>query len=445
MLQGTLNSVPRSRLGRILKKILPALLQGVVLFWIGLTASAMAATNEGGALPSLISEVIARHPQVAVQSAALRAANAGVEGAQWQFYPTPSITMENAQVSASDTSYRGDQQVSTLGLRQSLWNGGRLSANLDKARANASLNSALLAESRLQLALRVIQSYGDWIAAFEKQKVYATGLAVHQQMKEMVVRRVQEGQSAPSDQVLAEERLAMLDAESMASTTQKLTAMLKLSQLAGRTLNEQELSRQPATVRSLEAPLEQLLRQAENSSPAMARYRAIAQSQRSAIDERKADKWPEVYARIERQFGNFSSPGLPPETRAFVGLTTHFGAGLSVQSSIAEAIGQHDAALAEIEVQRLGLQELIMVDYTSLLQAEPRRRALQEGAAKSRQVLQSWDRQFLSGRKTWQDLMNSAREHMQLEAQIADLDASRLIASWRLLALTDYEHLLTPP
>jgi adhesin transport system outer membrane protein len=183
--------------------------------------------------------------------------------------------------------------------------------------------------------------------------------------------------------------------------------------------------------------LDLLLIQAQETSPALARYRAIAQTQRSALAERRADQWPEVYARLERQFGNFSVSGMAPETRAFVGLTSRFGAGLSNQSSIAEAQGQLDAALAEIDVQLLGLQEQVMVDHTVLMQSEPRRVALQQGAAKSRLVLQSWDRQFLSGRKTWQDLMNSAREHIQLEAQIADLEASRLVAFWRLMALTD--------
>ena len=56
--------------------------------------------------------------------------------------------------------------------------------------------------------------------------------------------------------------------------------------------------------------------------------------------------------------------------------------------------------------------------------------------------MQSWSRQYLAGRKTWQDLMNSVREEVQLRAQIADFDAAQLIASWRLALLTG---LLTTP
>jgi len=393
-------------------------------------------------LQKLITDVIQRHPQIAVQNAAVRVAEAGVQGAQWQFYPTPSITMEGASVSSGDTSYGGDRQVSVLGLRQILWNGGRLSASLDKAKAAVALSSAVRGESKQQLALRVIQSYGDWMSAFEKQKVYASGLSLHRQMKDMVVRRVQEGLSAHSDQILAEERLAMLEADALASATQKRTALLKLSQLAGLSVNEQSLAQAPTSAHQNDSPLAALMQLADSHSPTLARYRAVAQMQLSAVAERKADTWPEIYARVERQYGNFSAAGLPTVNRAFVGVATRFGAGLSTQTAIAEATGQHEAALAEIEVQRLSLQEQVMVDHTMLVDSEPRRAALQLGAAKSRQVLQSWDRQFFSGRKSWQDLMNSAREQIQMEAQIADLEAARLIASWRLFALTEPELLL---
>lgn len=445
MHQGTRIPTCRSPYEKFARVLLIAMVCGFATLGFVLPSTAFAAQAAANSLQSLIAEVLARHPQLAVQGAAVRAAEAGVDGAQWQFYPTPSVTVENAAANAGDTSYGGDRQVSILGLRQSLWNGGRLSANLEKAQATLALNTALLGESRQQLTLRVIQSYGDWLAAYEKKKVYATGLGLHQKMKEMVVRRVQEGQSAPNDQVLAEERLAMLEADALASATQKLTALLKLSQLAGRPLKDEELALRPATSGIAAPSLELLLRQAQEVSPTLARYRAIAQTQRSTLAERKADQWPEIYARLERQYGNFSVSGMAPETRAFVGLSSRFGAGLSNQSSIAEAQGQLDAALAEIDVQMLALQEQVMVDHTVLLQSEPRGLALQQSVANSRLVLQSWDRQFLSGRKSWQDLMNSAREHIQLEAQVADLEASRLVAYWRLITLTDSGQLFNLP
>jgi adhesin transport system outer membrane protein len=76
-----------------------------------------------------------------------------------------------------------------------------------------------------------------------------------------------------------------------------------------------------------------------------------------------------------------------------------------------------------------------MTDHALLVSSQSRRQALQTSADLADQVLASWDRQYLAGRKTWQDLMNSAREQVQAQAQLADLDGSQLVASWR-LALT---------
>jgi adhesin transport system outer membrane protein len=47
-------------------------------------------------------------------------------------------------------------------------------------------------------------------------------------------------------------------------------------------------------------------------------------------------------------------------------------------------------------------------------------------------VSESYDRQFLAGRKTWLDVMNAARELAQTETLIADLLSTQVVASWRL-------------
>jgi adhesin transport system outer membrane protein len=102
-----------------------------------------------------------------------------------------------------------------------------------------------------------------------------------------------------------------------------------------------------------------------------------------------------------------------------------------------EAANRYDSALADIETQQRTLIEIILTDYTLLLRADARRQALQQAADLTDQVLASSDRQYLSGRKTWQDLMNIAREQVQAQLQLADMDASQLVATWRITLLTE--------
>jgi hypothetical protein len=77
------------------------------------------------------------------QQALGASAKQALEGAQWQFYPTPSVGFEQVDASAGDPNYPsyGDKNVTTLRLQQPLWTGGRLSAGLDKAQAGVVATS----------------------------------------------------------------------------------------------------------------------------------------------------------------------------------------------------------------------------------------------------------------------------------------------------------------
>ena len=183
-------------------------------------------------------------------------------------------------------------------------------------------------------------------------------------------------------------------------------------------------------------PLESLLEQAQSASPTVARFRLLAQAQLITADEIKAAAMPEISARLERQFGNSSIANTEPTTRAFIGITSRFGAGLSNVSAVSEALARYTSAQSEIETQQRNLSEQIMADHALLVLAQARQQSLQQSTALAGQVLQSWDRQYLSGRKSWQDFMNSAREHIQMQSLLVELQVSQLVASWRLALLT---------
>ena len=57
--------------------------------------------------------------------------------------------------------------------------------------------------------------------------------------------------------------------------------------------------------------------------------------------------------------------------------------------------------------------------------------ALQEATRTAIEVHESYQRQFLTGRKSWLDVMNSARDLQQARLQLADVTAGHLTLSWR--------------
>jgi adhesin transport system outer membrane protein len=389
-------------------------------------------------LVELLASAARSHPTVTAQHAMLAAAQQGVSNARWQYFPTPSISLQGAQASSSDTAYSGDSRVATLALTQPLWTGGRIEAGVGKAQAYAQGAHASLAEAQQQLAIRVVQAYGDWLSAYRKRAAYQVGLDHHTRLKDQVARRIHEGQAAASDLDLAQSRLASLQADMAMANTQEQVSLSRLSQLLGQTVISTALAVSPAQAWFIPLEAQALLGKAQAYSPALARARSNAQAQLATIAEAKSATLPELSLRLEHQHGNFNYSGGPQHSRAFIQINSRFGAGLSSLGAVQEAVQRHAAALADIEAQQRTLAEQIMTDHATLLTTQIRRLALQNSADLSERVLASWDRQYLSGRKTWQDLMNSAREQVQVQAQLADLEGAQLVASWR-LALTTGE------
>ena len=363
-------------------------------------------------LEQLIASALATHPSTQGQRALVQSAEAVVDSARWQFYPTPSVSIETANASATDRLYQGDNRVSTARLQQPLWTGGRLTAGMDKAAAGLVVSQASLEEVRLQLGLRVVQAYGDWLSAYLKTLANEKSLATHKRLGEQVKRRLSEGASAESDLTLAVTRLESISADVTAARAQAEVALARLGQLLGSPVDGAVLAQAVAAPRELanagRTGVQALLEAALGVNPTVAKAQAQARVQEAVIGERRADLMPEVYARIERQYGNYNFPNGAPQNRLFIGLTSRFGSRT--------------------------VSEQVLSDYALAVSTVSRLASIQASLRAAADVSTSYDRQFLAGRKSWLDVMNAARELAQTETQLADLQATQVVVTWRLAA-----------
>jgi adhesin transport system outer membrane protein len=383
-------------------------------------------------LSQLMQSSLASHPSVRGQEALSRAAQSGVDSARWQYFPTPSVGVEQVAASGTDVSYGyGDKKVSTLRLQQPLWTGGRLTAGLEKARAAELLGLASVQLARQELAVRVVQAYAEWYGGTVKAVAYDKSLQSHLRLQQQIIRRIQEGVSPRSDLTLVLGRIEQTRTELIVAEGQQRTALSKLAQLLARPVTSAELAASLAKPQAL-ADSNAMVDQALAGSPSVARMVASARVQEIEIDERKADMAPEVYLRLERQYGNFSYRGRDPENRIFLGVSTRFGAGLSGLSAIDAARSRHDAALADVASVRISLSDQIYGDHVQAATGGQRLLTLQGSLLSAEAVSQAWSQQFLVGLKSWLDVMNAARELAQVEVQIADVSTEQLLLSWRL-------------
>jgi adhesin transport system outer membrane protein len=388
--------------------------------------------SQADTLEKLITDALLNHPAIKNQRSQKAAAEAGVETAKWQFYPTPSINVQNKYSAKTDRSYQGDPAAVTLDLQQPLWTGGQLTAGLDKANAGVTFSNAALEEVRLQIALRVVQNYSDWLSAYQKIQLYDKNMLTYVRLQGMVKRRVEQGASSESDLVLVLSRLQSLAADVAVAKAQMNTALGQLEQLLGRHLDGVLLGTSVAEPKLLANDIANLLDQALLVNPTIQKSKAQVQVQEALIDASKANLSPQVYARAEQQFGNVYYVNAGNDSRFFLGVSTSFGAGLSSITAIDSAKAQHQAALADVETQTLIVNTQVITDFSLATSTEMRLLALKQSQQSSEDIFNSYDRQYLAGKRTWQDTMNAVRDLINVGTQIADTQSSQIAATWRL-------------
>lgn len=393
-----------------------------------------ATTAQAQSLSDLLERAVTTHPSVQGQRSQRAVAASELDYARQQFYPTPSVSIEQVSTGPRDPSYVADANVTIFRLQQPLWTHGRLDAGMDKAQASADMAAQGFDDVRQQLALRLLQAWADGYGAELKQLALQTSVATHERLQAQVGRRIADGASAPTEKVLTDGRLAQARAQLQAAVVQAQTARMRLEQITGAPVRATwELARE----REL-PPMDaaQALDAAVRRSAAVQKLQAAVRMQEAEVAERKSERWPEVYARAEYQRGNAAVAGAPDAQRLFVGVQSKLGAGLSTFAGIEASQNKVAVAQAEVESAQRTLAEQVLADWSQLASTKARQAELEASLQASRETALAWDRQFLAGRKSWVEVMNGARELAQAETDVADVRAARVLLSWRLALYT---------
>lgn len=101
-------------------------------------------------------------------------------------------------------------------------------------------------------------------------------------------------------------------------------------------------------------------------------------------------------------------------------------------ASVAAAQARLQAQEQEIEVKRRDITDQINADLQTVESQAQRLNYLLEAQQSAEQFMQASERQFEAGRRTWQELMNTAREKAQVLVQMADTQSTLWLAQQRL-------------
>lgn len=378
-----------------------------------------------------VKATLAAHPLIRSQLAQLDASLTDVQTARQQFYPTPSISIEQVNSAAGDWQYGQQSTVQAYRLQQPLWTGGRLTSGLDKAQANSRMASESVNDVRQQMAFRAVQAWTDWHQAGMRVKAQEQSVKTHERLMGVVKRRVAEGAMATSELSLTQSRLDQANAQQQSYLAQQRVAMLKVAQLIGRNLYASE-NPEVASM-SAQCQPDTLLDRAIDDSGALKKIKAQQEALGFEVKERQAELMPELYLRLERQRSPYSSGAVMMTfDRVYVGFSSRFGAGLSNLTAIESLEKKRNALSAEYEAAQRNLLEAVQSEQEQLQSITARLPLLRNAMDASNETAQAWDRQFLAGRRTWIEVMNAAREMAQAEIDFGDAKASQIGSQWRM-------------
>ena len=363
------------------------------------------------------------HPQVQATEAEAEALDAELRVARWQRYPSVSVEA----LLATEGSSFADQDGFALNARleQPIWSGGRITGQIDRARASLRVGEDRVDEAQRDIVLRTVSAYYDYVLASERVKVLETSLGEHNDLLAAIGRRVDQEVSPLADLTLGRSRTAQVELDLTSTQEARDSARLRLIELTGGVLIEPTLP--PAGVAKTLPAEEIALAEALGCSPSLAALTdliAVAEAQR---DIAKAELWPELLLQV--------SQNEITGTRAAVVLRAQLGPGQSQMAGLDVTDARIQRALADFADSERQLREQLRRDYVLVRASERRIESGVLAADAAADIIASYQRQFIAGRRSWLDVMNAVREAANARLSESDARVTAAAGTARILAL----------
>lgn len=389
---------------------------------IGMNASANAQT---WSLEQLSREALSSHPAVLSKRSAADAAQADVIAAEWQRYPTPAIS--------TNTDNLGERYTQ-FSLQQPIWAGGRITAGIDSAASRYNASVKAIDETGQDILIKVVNAYIEAERWKTRQGVNVENTKQHERLLQMISRRVEVEASPSVDKELAQSRLLQAKNDLSVAAQSLSNSFIQLSQLAGGSVTSTE----PVAIdESLLLPSrEAAIKQAMDNSPVLARLTYEVKAATADVSLKRSAYFPQLAVRYEKQKGFIQQGYSVSNDRVMLTLDVQLGAGLSSFAGVDSAKARLAAAKQEYEIAARDLRQQVALEWDDMVASRARLANASKASANSKEVFESYARQYTTGRKSWLDVMNSVREASQSELTVADAVAQLSAASLRLMVLT---------
>ena len=396
----------------------------------------LAITGYAATLDDLIRQGLLSYPSVLSRQASKDAAQSDLTAAKLKFLPNPSFNTQRNKVHFDGGQSTGQMPSTNIAVSQPLFLDGGIIAGYNKADARLSAADFALLETREDISRRIINAYSEWLKAWFKIQALEDNVRLHEKFAGMISRRFDQGVASGADKDLGISRLMQAKADLETQRFMEETALTTLSELVGEPINRKDLVGTLAKHVQIPRRADGIAK-AQSQSVTVQRTKFEAEAAEQEAKEIRAQALPQLSVQAQRQIGNAYYPGAQGFNS--VGLVVNYtpGGGLSSIAGASAAFERAKAARFQIDTVKRELTDRLNADYNEYEFALLKKESLQRSANLSGDIASSYDRQYLVGRKSWLDLMNSVREQAQTRVQLADAEGSLVAASRRLMVYID--------
>lgn len=373
-------------------------------------------------IDELIIKATNTHPLVNAARADELAAKEGVKAAKLSLWATPSV-------SAGHDSEDG--LISTVTIRQPIWTGGQLTANVNQSIYDEKSATAYIFDQQNTVAKNTIDIWQSYIYAIALQELYTANLERLREFEAMMQRRVEHGVSARIELDLVKNRILQDYNSYQGALEQERVAGARLAQLVGESIGTKQYN---VTLKMLtdyakmqSANFEHMVFNSSGAThPSVIRQFYQVESAKQEAKSQLASRYPTVYVQYQHTFklekqsdeGDFSA-----------GLSYDPGAGFS-NMALARASEARALSLSQSqEAARRNVMESLQTQYQEFVSAKDKERSLTSAIDGAQIVVDSYGRQFIAGRKTWLEVLNAVRELSDYQRQLLEVQ-SQMVASF---------------
>lgn len=341
-----------------------------------------------------------------------------------------------------DNRYSSNNQV--LQLRQPLYR-PFLSALEEQAKAQVASADAMLENDEQDLVLRVSEAYFDALLARAQRDLIAVQKLTYTSQLDSATKGFKAGSGMRTDIDEAQARVDMSLAQELEAAQNVEFTRQRLAVMVGKPFDELA-DLDVASFRPLPpapASLAEWTAQAEAANPQLRSLQAQVDAAAREIDKAKAGHKPtlDAVASVSRSDSDSVTSVNTVYNQKFIGLqlSVPLYAGGYVNSTVRQAVAEHERARESLEAARRDLGAKVYEQYRAMTEGVLRVGALQQAVRSAELALESSRKSLLAGVRTTVDVLNAEQQRTLAARDLAQARYMYLLSRIRLQALAGHD------